>query len=122
MSGDSSGSNSPPPAVRFVFRLPPALRLLAPIGAWDGAPQGAQLAVADDGMVESASWDRSVSYAQSQVLDVAARFLRELKCQAPPAPIAAERVTRATGRSERFAIVIDAKVSIARTDQAPLLA
>lgn len=109
--------------VVFQFRLPPVLLLHAQPGFWPRAPRGASVNVAGDGRITVTSVDRSEIYARAQVQRVAAAWLREsVRHQAPRAIAATLSAPSCREAPERYAIALDARVSIAKTAEAPLVA
>jgi hypothetical protein len=107
------------------FRLPPVLLLHAEPGLWPRSPRGGDLVLLADGAVTVTSQDHHESYGVDQVRRVALQWLRATVRNAPPTSIAATlsspslRRRRGPDGHEVYAIVIGAKVSIARTDERP---
>ena len=109
--------------VCFLFRLPPVLLVGVTFGAWPRAPRGCTLEVEGNGAVTVSCSDGLETYAVDQVLATAASFLREIDRNAPPTMMPARLVfPRGRGSSVAYAISIGARVSIARTAFAPILA
>jgi hypothetical protein len=113
-----------PHQVIMRFTLLPALLLHAPIGRWGKTPRGVDLVVERDGAVTITGHDHLETYAVQQVLRCAARFLKSLDRDTAARAIAATLESPSTRRGmlrapDRYAIALDAEVSIARTDRAP---
>jgi hypothetical protein len=113
---------SPAHHVTFRFRLPPALMLRAPVGAWLRAPRGVSVDVSADGAVIVTSVDHHETYARDQVVKTAARFLGSIDADVPMTSLPASlSAPTCRARPEIYAIALGAKVSIARTERAPHL-
>ena len=114
--------------VRFAFRLPAPLLLLAPRGLWQNTPRGCSLEVAGDGAVTVTSVDGHETYARDQVLRTATRFLRTLglagrhKGLGPDVIKAELSAPSCRQRPETWVISLGATVSIACTRFRPMVA
>jgi hypothetical protein len=108
--------------VTLIFRLPPALQLMAGPGRWRHASADVTITIAADGAVEVSCADALETHARHQVLNETMRFLRILSRQAPALAIpAALTAPSQGGRPDHYAISIGARVSIARTREEPAL-
>jgi hypothetical protein len=106
--------------VTLSFHLPPVLLLRAPIGSWPQAPRGVTLKVGTDGMVTSSCVNGSELHARGLVMTTAAAFLRAMDRNIPPTVIPAKMSAPSLGdRTVTYAIALGARVSIARTGEAP---
>jgi hypothetical protein len=106
--------------VTLSFRLPPVLMLRAPLGAWRRAPRGVTLDVGEDGTVTASCVNGSELYARTQVMTAAASFLRAMDSNIPPITIPAKMTAPSLGdRTVDYAISLGARVTIARTGEAP---
>ena len=114
---DQAGQFTTP--VRFVFRLPPTLLLRAEPGTWRRAPRGVTLEVAGDGAVEVSCTNGSEIYARNLVLQTAGAFVRSIEDNARTLKIRAVLSAPSCRRPIGYMIIIGARVSIARTDEAP---
>jgi len=109
--------------VRFCFRLPAAMLLLAPVGLWPKAPKGTSLDVTPDGDVTITSFDASQTYAQNQVFQLAMSFLKSLRAIGTPHVITGTiSAPYCRDRPEVYCITFGARVSIARTREKVLVA
>jgi hypothetical protein len=111
--------NWTPPSVRFAFRLPPTLLHRVEPGAWPRAPRSVSVEVAGDGAVEISCTNGSEIYAFNQVLQTAGSFIRSIEKNAPTLKIRAALTAPSCKRPIGYMIVVGARVSIARTDEAP---
>ena len=107
--------------VTFRFRLPPVLMLRAPLGPWRRAPRGVDLDVGRGGDILVACRDGSELHARNQVLQTAAAFLRAADRNVPPMTFMATLEPGNGERPIRYAISLGARVSIARTQENPLV-
>jgi hypothetical protein len=109
--------------VYFSFTLPTAMMLSVPSGLWDHTPRGCSIEVAAGGDVQVTSVDHSEVYARNQALQTTLRFLKSLpRLQIPETVTAELSAPSCRSRPERYAITLDAKVSIADTRWKPMVA
>jgi hypothetical protein len=105
--------------VRFSFALSGLLLERAPIGSWPRAPRGVRLEVRRDGAVEVTCINGSELHARDLVIATAGAFVRSID-HAPPTSIAA--VLRCGDRRIlRYAITLGARVSIAQSNERPVM-
>lgn len=106
--------------VTLSFRLPPVLMLRAPLGAWRRAPRGVTLFAGADGTVTANCVNGSELFARTQVMTAAASFLRAMDSNISPIVIPAKMTAPSlNGKAVDYQISLGARVTIARSGQAP---
>ena len=105
--------------VLFTFKLPATLLLRAEPGLWGRAPRSVSLDVAHDGLVVVTCTDLSELHARGLVISTTGAFIRSIDRNAPVLKIPALMTVRSVRRPIEYMIVIGARVSIARTGEAP---
>lgn len=107
--------------VTFRFKLPGVLLLRAEIGAWSRSPKGVVCDVTRDGTVTISCTNWSELHARGMVISTAASFMRRIDNGIPPTAIPAKLsgAPSAKGREIDYAITLGARISIARTGEAP---